>query len=114
MNDRRAALSWVMAALGFWAAWGVSMAFKLPMIWYLPLERRFDVGVTVPGLAMGFYGQLINAALVAAGTGAVTWALVRNRQVHPSHLWACVVACALLLCLTIGFIGAGLWGRVLG
>lgn len=112
MSERRAGLSWAMAALGFWAAWLGTMAVKLPMIWYLPLEYRFDVGVKVPGLAMGFYGQLINAALVSACTGAVTWALVRKRQPTPAQLWAAVVACALLLCIATGFIGAGLWGRL--
>lgn len=112
MNDARAAFSWAVATVSFWAAWFASSALQLPLLWYLPVEHRFVFGHNPGGLAMCFWGQLLFSAAIAAGVAVTTGAIVRRRELGPLHVWLSVAWCSLLLCFVVGYFAFALWGRV--
>jgi hypothetical protein len=113
MSHGRLAAAWAVAALAFWAAWIVLNAFDVPLLWYLPLERRFTFGARPPGMTMAFYGQLLAGGLTAAAAGAATWGLVGERELAPSKIWLLAAACAVLLSIATGYMAWEMWGRVL-
>jgi hypothetical protein len=93
------------AATGFYAAWFLSSVVPLPLVWYLPLARRFEFAPVVPGLAMDFYGRLLLAIAVGALAGLV--AARARLSLGTLALW---VASTGLLCVLLE--GVLLWQRV--
>ncbi len=65
----RAALA---AATGFYVAWFLSSVIPTPLLWYLPLARRFVFATVVTELGMDFYGRLLLAFAVALAAAALT------------------------------------------
>jgi putative flippase GtrA len=67
-----------------------SIAFVLPhftgqaVLWYFPTERAWDFTAKPEGLAIDFYGRLLQGALVAAATIAVT--LLVMTRLKTEHL----------------------------
>lgn len=47
---------------------------RLPILWYHPLERSWELGSHPAGLAMGWYGTTLAALVAAAVGGVVTFA----------------------------------------
>ncbi len=112
MTETRAAFSWAVGVVAFWIAWLSSSAFAIPVVWYLPIERRFVFTAHPPGLAMCMFGQLIFAAAVGLGVGGLASRVVRKRDVPDSQVWLSVGWCVLLLCFVVGYYAFALWGRI--
>jgi hypothetical protein len=60
------------AATGFYVAWFLSSVISTPLLWYLPLERRFVFASVVTELGMDFYGRLLLALVAAALAAGLT------------------------------------------
>ena len=112
MNDARAAFSWAVAAVAFWATWFASSALQPPMLWYLPLEGRFVFGRMPEGIAMCVWGQLLVSSAIAALCAGAAVLIVRRRELARPHVWLSVSWCALMLCFVVGYLAFALWGRV--
>jgi hypothetical protein len=52
-------------ALAFAASWFLAAITQVPLLWYLPLERRFTFATSVSGVGMDYYGRWLLA--LAAG-----------------------------------------------
>lgn len=72
------------AAAGFSAAWFLMAVIPTPLLWYLPLSRRFEFATVVTELGMDFYGRLLLALVVAAGAAWVAPAL----RLKTLFVWA--------------------------
>jgi hypothetical protein len=97
-------------AVAFAAAWFVAAVVPVPLLWYLPLERRFVLETTVTGLGIDFYGRLLLGALaglVGAGAGRVL-----GRRGAP--VWGVygAVWVGSLVALTVALEIALLWRRI--
>ena len=108
----RAAFCWAVTAVAFWAAWFASSALQLPLLWYLPVERRFVFGPAPGGIAMCVWGQLLLSSAIAALCAGAAALIVRRREIERPHVWLSVGWCALLLCFVVGYFAFALWGRV--
>ena len=112
MIDARAAFCWAVTAVAFWAAWFASSALQLPLLWYLPLERRFVFGHAPDGIAMCVWGQLLLSSVVAAVCAGTAALIVRRREIPRPVVLLSAGWCALLLCFVVGYFAFALWGRV--
>ncbi len=96
------ALSWGAFGVGYYACYFLSTAVHSPLLWYLPIERRFAFGTYVPGLAADYYGR----ELLCVVAGALAFVAARfgfGRGAAPSaSRWLRVVTVwsAVLLALT--------------
>lgn len=81
-------------ALGYLTAYFLSTAIPTPLLWYYPLQHRFQWQVHPTGLAADFYGRV----LLSLASGAATWllshvlgkrfvALSRSTVVHGLLVW---------------------------
>ena len=111
-TDAHAAFTTAVAAVAFWAAWFVSAALPVPLLWYLPLEHRLVFGAQPAGLAMCLWGQLLFSGAIAGSTAGAIWFAARRRDVGRSHVWLSVAWCALLVCFVVGYFAFAMWGRV--
>ena len=72
----RAALAVCLGAVGFLAADFLVSAVRMPVLWYLPIERRFEFQTFGGGAAMDFYGRLLWCVLAGLAIAAVaSWRL---------------------------------------
>ncbi len=80
-------LPWALFCVGYLAANFVSVAVPMPLLWHLPVERRFTFEVRPLALGADFYGRvllsLVAGALVAAAAG---WA-IRRRLLQARPVW---------------------------
>jgi hypothetical protein len=53
------ALPWLLFAIGYLSAWFVSTTVPTPLLWHLPLERRFTFEVRPLQLGADFLGRLL-------------------------------------------------------
>ena len=65
-------------AAGYLATFFVSTALPTPLLWYLPLERRFAFAVRPMGLAADFYGRVL-LSLAVGGLAAFIGHLLFRR-----------------------------------
>jgi hypothetical protein len=102
--DLRMATSWAVACVAYLCAFLVSTVVPTPLIWHLPVERRFTFELHPLSLAADFYGRVLLCA--AAGGAALLVARLALRQASRETLrgglllflgWA-----ALLLVFTAG------------
>lgn len=113
----RGLAAWVgLCAAGM--VFAASLLHPLPLPWYLPVERRWEWGLTPSTLGMDFYGRLIWAAgagsLAAAAAGLLGRALPdsrRERAARTAGAWALISlwvgAWVLILSLATRQLGPG-------
>lgn len=85
-------------AVVFLTVYALPLVIEGPSLWYLPLERRWALGVQrPPGLVMDWYGRTLLAALAGAVVaGAVAgWRAPLRRP----RAWAVAMATTLLVAL---------------
>jgi len=90
------AAPWLAFCVAYLAAWFVSTAIPVPLLWHLPVERRFTFVVHPLGLGADFYGRL----LLCLGAGAVAFVLARAAlpKLRPGLIPLLLVwTCGLLL-----------------
>ena len=72
----RQALAVSIGAIGFLAADFLVTAVRVPLFWYLPLDRKFELQTYGSGAAMDFYGRLLWCVLAGLAFGALgAWRL---------------------------------------
>jgi hypothetical protein len=79
----------VSGAIGWIAGFSATSAFRIPRVWYLPLEHRWTYGAYTTGLTMDLYGRLIISLGVAAAASVLGFALSKNRTLRDEtvRLW---------------------------
>ncbi len=93
------------AAPGFYAAWFLSSVVPTPLLWYLPLARRFEFATVATELGMDFYGRLLLSLAVAVLAGVLAG---RSRlSLRTLTVWLVSTG---LLCLALELVV--LWHRV--
>ena len=70
----------------FPAAWFLCSLKALPLLWYLPLERRFVFATTVTQLGIDFFGKLLLCGAVAGLGAALT------SRLKPGARWGAALA----------------------
>lgn len=82
----------------FLILYALPLALEGPSLWYLPLERRWVLGLErPPGLVMDWYGRTLLAALAGA---VVALAVAGWRApLRRARAWAMVMATTLVLAL---------------
>jgi hypothetical protein len=75
---------------------------SVPVLWYLPLLRRWELVLRPDGLAMDWYGRLLLGGLLGAAT-LLLGSLARRRAPSDSslRLWMGWAAIATLLALSL-------------
>ncbi len=58
-------------ALAFAASWFIAAITRVPLLWYLPLERQFTFATSVSAVGMDYFGRWL-LALAAGSVGALT------------------------------------------
>jgi hypothetical protein len=71
-------------AFGFLGCWLALDAVRLPLLWYLPLEHRWELTASAGGVAMGLYGRLLWAS--CAGAVMSVAAMLLERRAGPRAL----------------------------
>jgi hypothetical protein len=93
-----------VAAIAFLLCYAAVQLFHPPLLWYLPLERRFSFGERPAEISMDWYGRTLLASLVALISGGVA-ALIRRFVPRtpgaPPWLYALALAVSLGLALFI-------------
>ncbi len=75
-SPSRQAVAVTLGALGFLATDFFVTTVRVPLFWYLPLERQFAFGVLGTGAAMDFYGRLLWSVIGGLAVGAIgAWRL---------------------------------------
>jgi hypothetical protein len=94
------AVPWVAFAIGYLAAWFISSALPVPLLWHLPLERRFTFEVHPLGLAADYYGRL----LLCLSIGGLSWLAGRllARRLRAEWFPGLCVWCLAILLFTAG------------
>jgi hypothetical protein len=93
------------AACGFYGAWFLSSVIPTPLLWYLPLARRFEFATVVTELGMDFYGRLLLCLAVGALAGLLAGRL--RLAVTTLAVWAASTGA---LCVLLELVV--LWHRV--
>ena len=86
MNSRMG-LAAAFGAAAFLAVDFLFASVRMPLWWYLPLERRFEFQTLGTGVAMDFYGTLLacaGAGLLAAGAA---WAGLARGDAETTQRW---------------------------
>ena len=91
------ARSALAGATGFYAAWFLSSVIATPLLWYLPLSKRFIFATVVTEVGMDLYGRLL-LSLVA---GIATALLVRVWNTAPLKTLAAWTLTSLALCVAL-------------
>jgi hypothetical protein len=73
-RSSRVFASFLVARAAFGLAYIGAAVGRLPVFWYAPLARTWQLAPTSPGHAMGWYGLTAFALVAAAATGSVTYA----------------------------------------
>jgi hypothetical protein len=97
-------------AVGFAAAWFVAAVVQIPLLWYLPLERRFVFETTVTSLGIDYYGRLVFCTL-AGGLCALVGRVIGRRGAPIWWVYGAVWVSS-LVALTFALEVALLWRRV--
>ena len=72
----RKPLAVVLGAVVFLATDFLVTAVRVPVLWYLPLERRFELQTFGAGAEMDFYGKLLWSLLAGLAVGSLcAWRL---------------------------------------
>lgn len=105
LRDRSAIVS--VAAIAFVLCYAAVQLFHPPLLWYLPLERRFTFGARPAEISMDWYGRTLLASLVALLSGGAV-ALIRRffRRTPGGPPWLYALAIALSLGLAFFIYGA--------
>jgi len=77
--DLQRALRWGGFGTAYLACFFLTTALSAPLPWYLPLAHRWAWGTRVDGLAVDFYGRVLESA-VAGALGYALAAWVARRQ----------------------------------
>lgn len=109
MKDTTAAFVWWLTAIAFWLSWLAVPVLQIPQLWYFPLTREVTLFEKPAGIAMGLFGQLLFAAVVAGAVFLGTWIAVRRRELPA---FAVMVAGVVVLCGAVAYYAAEMWGRV--
>ena len=78
--------------------------FPLRVLWYFPLEHRWELAVKPKGLAMDFYGRVLWSVICALpGYALVRWLAGRGQRVSAGALtlWTAWMATAALLAMSL-------------
>ncbi len=108
------ALSWNLMSFGFLVGYFVCTVLPVPVIWYYPVERSFELALKPHGLAADFYGRLLWSGLGAAAMAPVGILWKRFLSGDALKRWMLITAawCAALLMLLFGLYIHKLVGRV--
>jgi hypothetical protein len=96
-----------LAAAAFVAAYVACEVLHVPTIWYRPLEHRWSLS-SGPGIAMGWYGHVLEACGVAAATLGASVVALRRARPHRRLAGLAVLGCAstFMLAVSIEILGA--------
>lgn len=83
----RAGLGAALGAAGFVAADFLATAVRVPLLWYQPLERRFELQTLGTGAAMDFYGRLLWCALAGLAVGVAAWGMLGRLDEQRTRQW---------------------------
>lgn len=83
------AVPWAAFAAAYLSAWFVATAVPLPLVWYLPLGRRFLFAAHTPELAVDYYGRVLLCLLAGAAAALVAQAAARRgRWLSTLLVWS--------------------------
>jgi hypothetical protein len=98
----RSALEWAAACVGYLAAYLISTVLPTPLLWHLPVERRFTFEVRPLALGADFYGRLLLSVVAGAAAWDVARLALRSRQPTRQQLQVALAWTLSLLCFTAG------------
>lgn len=101
----------VVGAVVFLLTYVAVQLFHPPLLWYVPLERRFSFGQRPTAIAMDWYGRTLLASLLSLGAGGLA-ALLRHLAPDGPALRPGVYALGLALSVGIALFVYGVlpWG----
>ena len=71
-------LALALLVLGFAGSYFATELFAAPLLWYFPLEHRWELSATPSaGLKMGWYGKVLLSALIGFGLSGLGLTLAR-------------------------------------
>ncbi|HEY4120851.1 MAG TPA: hypothetical protein VGM56_23470 [Byssovorax sp.] len=99
----------MMGALVARAAFGLTLlaaaSKRIPVLLYVPIERRWAMSAPSAGIAMAWFGAVLDALVVSAIAAAVALAVWRARQPSRSTVLAVARAGALVLAVDLAYFG---------
>lgn len=97
-------LPWALFCVGFVFANFLSAAVPMPLLWHLPVQRRFTFEVRPLALGADFYGRVLLSLAAGALAAAAARLAIRRRWLQPRPEWlrGAVVWLVVVLLFTSG------------
>ena len=80
-------LPWALFCVGYLFMSFLSAAVPMPLLWHLPVERRFTFEVRPLALGVDFYGRVLVSLAAGALLAAAAWVMIRRRLLKPRPEW---------------------------
>lgn len=81
------AVPWAVFCVAYVFTYFVSTAVPVPLLWHLPVERRFTFEVRPLALGADFYGRVLLCLVVGGLAAGLAWIMLRGRRVHLRPEW---------------------------
>ncbi len=97
-------LPWALFCVGFLFMNFLSAAVPMPLLWHLPVQRRFTFEVRPLALGVDFYGRILWSLIAGALAAAAAHLAIRRRWLQPRPDWlrGAVVWMVVVLLFTSG------------